>query len=89
MGSLSISSFKDQGFENIVLLNYFLFIGSSSNIVPMKDLKELINKFDINNISKSSAKFSKETLLSLRLSIYLRSIALITQASINWSDYFL
>ena len=65
MGSLSISSFKDQGFENIVLLNYFLFIGSSSNIVPMKDLKEVINKFDINNVSKSSAKFSKETLLSL------------------------
>ncbi len=65
MGSLSIQNFRNEGFENITLLNYFLFIGSSSNIDPIKDLKEIINKFDINNISKSSAKFSRESLVSL------------------------
>ncbi len=65
MGSLSIENFKKEGFENITLLNYFLFIGSSSNIEPMIDLKNIINKFDISNISKSSAKFSKQTLVSL------------------------
>ena len=65
MGSLSIENFKNQGFENITLLNYFLFIGSSSNIKPMIDLEEIINKFDISNLSKSSAKFSKESLISL------------------------
>ena len=65
IGSLSIENFKKEGFENITLLNYFLFIGSSSNIEPMIDLKNIIKKFDINNISKSSAKFSKQSLVSL------------------------
>ena len=65
IGSLSIENFKKEGFENITLLNYFLFIGSSSNIEPMIDLKNIITKFDISNISKSSAKFSKQSLLSL------------------------
>ena len=32
MGSLSIEIFRNEGFENITLLNYFLFIGSSSNL---------------------------------------------------------
>ena len=65
MGSLSIENFKNEGFENITLLNYFLFIGSSSNIEPSKDLNEIINKFNINNVSKSSAKFLKESLVAL------------------------
>ncbi len=65
IGSLSIENFKKEGFENITLLNYFLFIGSSNNIEPMIDLKNIITKFDINNISKSSAKFSKQSLVSL------------------------
>ena len=65
MGSLSIENFRKDGFENITLLNYFLFIGSSSNIKPMNDLTKIINKFDISNISKSSAKYSKDSLISL------------------------
>ena len=65
IGGLSIENFKKEGFENITLLNYFLFIGSSSNIEPIIELKNIINKFDINSISKSSAKFSKESLISL------------------------
>ena len=65
MGSLSIENFKKEGFENITLLNYFLFIGSSSNIEPMVDLENIICKFNISNISKSSAKFSKQSLVSL------------------------
>ena len=65
MNSLSIENFKIDGFENISLINYFLFIGSSSDIYPMKDIEEIINKFDINKVSKSSAKFSKDSLVSL------------------------
>ena len=60
-----IENFKKEGFENITLLNYFLFIGSSSNIEPIIDLKNILRKFDITSISKSSAKFSKESLVSL------------------------
>ena len=65
LGSLSIENFRNEGYENITLLNYFLFIGSSSNIEAMKNLNEIINKFDIQNLSKSSAKFSIESLKNL------------------------
>ena len=68
MSSLSIENFKNEGFENITLLNYFLFIGSSNNIEPINDLNEIINKFNIRNLSKSSVKFSKESLISLNQS---------------------
>ena len=64
MNSLSIESFKNEGFENITLLNYFLFIGSSKNIEPINNLNKIISKFDISTVSKSSAKFSKESLIS-------------------------
>ncbi|OUW96694.1 MAG: glutamate--tRNA ligase [Pelagibacteraceae bacterium TMED237] len=65
LGSLSIENFRNEGYENISLINYFLFIGSSSNIEPMKDLNKIINKFDIHSLSKSSAKFSIESLKNL------------------------
>jgi len=65
LGSLSIENFRDEGYENITLVNYFLFIGSSSNIDPIKNLNEIIKKFDIQSLSKSSAKFSIESLRNL------------------------
>ncbi len=65
LGSLSIENFRDEGYEDITLLNYFLFIGSSSNIDPIKDLNEIVKKFDIQSLSKSSAKFSIESLRNL------------------------
>ena len=65
LGSLSIENFRDEGYENISLLNYFLFIGSSSNIDPIKDLNEIVNKFDTQSLSRSSAKFSIESLRNL------------------------
>ncbi len=65
LGSLSIENLRNEGYENITLLNYFLFIGSSSNIDPIKDLNEIVKKFDIHSLSKSSAKFSIETIKNL------------------------
>ncbi len=65
LGSLSIENFRNEGYENISLLNYFLFIGSSSNIDPIKDLNEIVKKFDIQSLSRSSAKFSIESLRNL------------------------
>jgi Glutamyl- and glutaminyl-tRNA synthetases len=64
-GSLSIENFRDEGYENISLLNYFLFIGSNSNIDPIKDLNEIVEKFDIKSLSRSSAKFIIESLIIL------------------------
>ena len=79
LGSLSIENFRDEGYENISLLNYFLFIGSSSNIDPIKDLNEIVKKFDIQSLSRSSAKFSIESLRNLNEN----TIKLFTYAEIN------
>ena len=65
LGSLSIENFRNEGYENITLLNFFLFLGSSNNIDPIKEVNEIINKFEIKNLSKSSAKFSIESLKNL------------------------
>ncbi len=79
VGSLSIENFRDDGYENITLLNYFLFIGSSINIDPIKDINEIVKKFDIQSLSKSSAKFSMESLKNLNEN----TIKLFTYAEIN------
>ncbi len=79
LGSLSIENFRDEGYENITLLNYFLFIGSSINIDPIKDINEILKKFDIQSLSKSSAKFSMESLKNLNEN----TIKLFTYAEIN------
>ena len=50
---------RDEGYENISLLNYFLY-WFDSNIDPLKDLNEIVKKFDIQSLSRSSAKFSIE-----------------------------
>ncbi len=65
LGGLSIENFRNEGYENITLLNYFLFIGSNNNIDPTKDLNEIVKKFDIQSLSKSSAKFSEDSLKNL------------------------
>ena len=65
IGSLSIEHLKTEGYENISIVNYLINIGSSEDIYPETNIDYIINKFDLNNISKSSAKFSKNVLKSL------------------------
>ena len=65
IGSLSIESLKEEGYENITLLNYLLNIGSSNDVIAEKNIEVLINNFNLKNISSSSPKFSKEFLKSL------------------------
>ena len=69
MGSYSIDSLKEEGFENISLLNYLLNIGSSKDIIPEKNIQILVNNFDLQNISSSSPKFSKDILTNLNKDI--------------------
>ena len=65
IGSLSIENLKSEGYEDISIINYLLNIGSSEDIKPEKKLDNIINNFDIKNISSSSAKFSDNVLKSL------------------------
>jgi len=69
LGSLSINKLREDGLENITLLNYLLSIGSSKNLSKEINSDLLINNFDISNISTSSPKFSSEVLLMLNKDI--------------------
>jgi len=55
--------------KNMTLLNYLLSIGTSSNLTKEKDLKSLITKFNIENLSSSSPKFLINVLQSLNKEI--------------------
>ena len=69
IGSLSIENLITEGYENITIINYLLNIGSSENINPEKKLNNIIQNFDIKNISNSSAKFSDDVLKSLNADV--------------------
>ena len=65
IGSLSIENLKNEGYENITILNYLINIGSSEDIKADTVLDNILENFDIKNISNSSAKFSDTVLKSL------------------------
>ena len=69
LGSLSIKSLKDKGFENITLINYLLSIGTSKNISKEKNTDNLYKSFNINHLAKSSPKFSLKVLENLNKEI--------------------
>jgi len=69
LGSLSIEKMRDDGFENITLLNYLLSIGTSSNITNEIKISSLLKLFDISQLSTSSPKFSIDTLKLLNQDI--------------------
>ena len=65
IGSLSIENLKSEGYEQITILNYLTNIGSSEDIKPEISIDNIVESFDIKNISNSSAKFSERVLKSL------------------------
>ena len=69
LGSLSIDTIIEQGFENITIINYLLGIGTSKNLSKEIDIKSSIKNFDIKNIAISSPRFSLNTLISLNKDI--------------------
>ena len=69
LGSLSIEKMREEGYENLTLLNYLLSIGTSSNITKEIKIESLIKNFDISNLSTSSPKFSLEVIKSLNKDI--------------------
>jgi len=69
LGSLSIQKMKEDGFENITILNYLLSIGSSINLTKEIIIDSLIKNFDIKSLSSSSPKFSIDVLRFLNKNI--------------------
>ena len=58
LGSLSIKRLREVGYENITIINYLLSIGTSKNLSKFKDIKSILNNFNIKNLATSSPKFS-------------------------------
>ena len=50
LDSLSIKKIREDGFENITLLNYLLSIGTSTNLTKEIKISSLLNFFDIDKI---------------------------------------
>ena len=69
LNSLSIQKLIDDGYENITILNYLLSIGTSNNLSKFKNINKILENFKLNELSKSSAKFSLEVLTQLNKEI--------------------
>jgi glutamyl-tRNA synthetase len=69
LGSLSIQKLREDGFENLTLLNYLISIGSSLNLSKEIEIKSLLNLFDISKLSTSPPKFSIDVLSFLNRDI--------------------
>ena len=61
-GSMNIMEYKDQGFLPDALLNYLVRLGWSHGDEEIFSKGELINKFNIESLNKSSAKFDLQKL---------------------------
>ncbi|WP_299471607.1 glutamate--tRNA ligase [uncultured Roseibium sp.] len=64
-GALSIGSLRDEGLEPMSVASLAVLTGTSQAVEPLPDMDALIEKFDLKNVSRSSAKFDPEELKSL------------------------
>ncbi|EJF88660.1 glutamate--tRNA ligase [Bartonella tamiae] len=64
-GDLSVRSLRDEGFEPMALESLAVLIGTSENVQAFNTQKELLQHFDLNATSKSSAKFDPQDLTGL------------------------
>ena len=61
-GAMNILEYKQQGFLPEAMLNYLARLGWSSGDQEIFSIKELVEKFDLTHINKSSARFDAEKL---------------------------
>jgi len=61
-GAMDILEYKQQGFLAEAMLNYLVRLGWSSGDQEIFTIDELIEKFDLTNLNKSSARFDLEKL---------------------------
>lgn len=74
VGGFEIASLRDkEGFESMAIASFFSLLGSSTQILSFKTMKELIEQFAINNFSKSPTIYQPEDLerLNHKLLIHL------------------
>ncbi|MBG1232190.1 glutamate--tRNA ligase [Aestuariivirga litoralis] len=62
LGSLSIQSFRDEGLEAMAVVSHAALLGTSDNIHPCADYKELVDNFDLSKLSRAPARFDEAEL---------------------------
>jgi glutamyl-tRNA synthetase len=62
LGSLSIQSFRDEGLEAMAVVSHAALLGTSDNIHPCADYKELVDSFDLSKLSRAPARFDEAEL---------------------------
>ncbi len=65
LGSLSIQSFRDAGFEAMAVVSHAALLGTSDNIHPCADYAELVEGFDLHKLSRAPARFDEKELAAL------------------------
>lgn len=64
-GDLSIRSLRNENFEPMAIASLATFIGTSKNVQAYKKMEDLLQNFNIQDTSKSAAKFDLKDLLRL------------------------
>jgi glutamyl-tRNA synthetase len=65
LGSLSIGAMREAGLEAMAVVSHAALLGTSENIHPCMDYKELIEGFDLAKLSRAPARFDEAELRSL------------------------
>ncbi len=65
LGSLSLKSLADDGFEPMAVASLAVLIGGAGPVEPMASMAALAERFDISKVGKSAAKFDTSELDAL------------------------
>jgi glutamyl-tRNA synthetase len=65
LGSLSIASMREQGLEPMAVVSHAALLGTSDNIHPCADYKELVDSFDLGKLSRAPGRFDEKDLAML------------------------
>ncbi|MFT3672628.1 glutamate--tRNA ligase [Aestuariivirga sp.] len=65
LGSLSIGQMREDGFEAMAVVSHAALLGTSDNIHPCTDYRELVEGFGLDKLSRAPARFDEAELKSL------------------------
>jgi glutamyl-tRNA synthetase len=62
LGSLSITAMRENGLEAMAVVSHAALLGTSDNIHPCADYRELVDGFDLHKLSRAPARFDEAEL---------------------------
>ncbi|MBN9565511.1 MAG: glutamate--tRNA ligase [Alphaproteobacteria bacterium] len=64
-GSLSLKTLAEDGLDSMTIVSLIARLGTSTQIYPTHNMRELIDEFDLDHFSRSSPKFDPNDLIKL------------------------